>query len=577
MLVESPTEAYKWWNTMINPLKSDISPPKCISPKEATEVWKKNFPIFLFLTCDDLSLDKYWNKIVEIISPFSISKDIPNPITSFPEFIVFLYQSRFYISPQNVSQCIKLMSCYNDNNIFGNFFLYNMPIFVFNPILYFRSVLEVCEKGSPIWPQFLSNHSVSDAFFDLHVSFLQPISAPVNSEKWTHHLVLGEILYRQITLTLRSNPNSISNSNKFSDYLLRLISSSPSFVRMNATRWFLSLTKLTLKKNEKNILRDKIKQFLSILAGSNDIFIYSIKFIKDNLISLTKPAKLINKIMVNSLPNIDIILSFTEQAGPMIPIARLAKGSIESKTWHRAAFSAMIEIIKKYSENNELKDWLTVYIRRILIFVSLSNISQKYKVRALLIVESMSRLVSIRIKWIKQLILNIAFTLINSKNVPNYFSSFFFSTISHNMSHCIIDEETSHELDAFQRCIALINLKTFPFDVKKSTFISPPQSDNNHTKNNNHTSLSSSPLSGRSIHIAPALPLLPGQRSHLLQINQKKQPSLQLQSQQQQQPPSTSLKTTKKKQHAKKAAKKKSPTIKKPQFISKLHNQRTKQ
>ena len=360
MLVKSPTEAYKWWNNLINPLSNDINPPQCILPKKATEVWTRFFPIFLLLTRDDLPSDKYWMKIVEIVSPFSKSKPIPNPSTSFPEFIVFLYQTRFYISPQNVSHCIKLMSFYDNNDVFGNFFLYQMPIYVFQPILYFRSVLEVCEKGNPIWPQFLSNHAVSDAFFDLHLSFLQPLSAPDNSEKWTHHLILGEILYRQISLSIRSNKNSISNSNKYCDSLLRLISSSPSFVRINATRWFLSLTKLTMKKNEKNVLRDRIKNFMSILVDLNDVFVYSVKFIKNNLISLTRPAKLINKIKVNSLSNIDLILSFSEQIGPMIPITRLAKGSITSKIWHRAAFSAMIEIISKNSENNELKEWLTI-------------------------------------------------------------------------------------------------------------------------------------------------------------------------------------------------------------------------
>lgn len=572
MLAVSPSEAYKWWNNLINPLSNNTNAPQIINPKKASEIWTNNFPIFVLLASDDLPSEKYWNKIVEIVSPFSKSNNVPNPVHSFPEFVVFLYQSRFFISPQNVSQCIKLMNFHNDNKVFGKFFLYEMPIFVYQPILYFRSVLEVCEKGNPIWPLFLSHHSVSDAFFDLHVTFLQPISAPVNSEKWTHHLILGEILYRQISLTIRSNPNSIAHSNKYSDALLRLISSSPSFVRMNATRWLLSITKMTMKKNEKNVLRDRIKNFLSILIDSNDIFVYSIKFIKNNLISLTRPAKLINKINVNSLSNIDLILSFTEQVGPMIPITRLAKGSITSKIWHRSAFAAMMEIIQKYGENNELKEWLTIYIRRIFIFILLSNILQKYKNRALLLTESMSRLSSTRIKWLKQLILNIVFTVISTKNVPNYFSSFFFSNSQKNKVSHSIDEETLREFDAFHHIADNLNLKTFPFDGKKSTFIIPPQTENNNKKNkkNNNVTMSTNNIAGSIIHIAPNLPLLPGQRSHLLQLSFRKQTQLQMPNQQQQQQQPSSITATKKKQqHAKKPSKKKSPAIKKPQFATK--------
>lgn len=578
MLAKSPSEAYRWWNTSINPSNNSDAPPKCILPKEASLIWKKLFPILLFLGQDTLPLNQYWGQIVKIVSPLCKSKDIPDPISSFPDFVVLLYKLRQYISPQNVNQCIQLMIIYNNSN-FEVFFLYNMPLYVFEPILLFRSVLEVCDKNNPIWSQFTSHHSIADAFFDLHLSFLQPISAPNNSNKWTHHLILGEILYRQISLTLRSNQNSISKSNKFSDALLRLISSSPSFVRMTAARWLLSLMKLTLKKNEKNVLKERITQYLSILTNSNDIFIYSVNFIKNHLISLIRPTKLINSIMVNSLSNIDLILSFTEKVGPMIPITRLAKGSVTSKIWHRAAFSAMIEIITKYGENNELKDWLMVYIRRVLIFVSLSHISQKYKARALLIIESISRLASVRVKWIKQFILNVAFTLTVTKSIPYYFSAFFFPscpnaqsiTISFNMSHASNDEATLSEFDAFTRCQALLNLKTFPFDGKKSTFIPPPQieSNRNNAKNINTTGASVNIVNGS---INPMLPLLPGQRSRLM-MQQRMQSNLQVKSQRQQSP----MKSTKKKQSRKSSRKKSTPPIKKPHPILIKHSQQAKQ
>ncbi|OHT02356.1 hypothetical protein TRFO_07214 [Tritrichomonas foetus] len=499
MLSCAPVEAYRWWNSNINPFGEVDLPPKIASPKEASLVWSKFFPIFDLIAPESVSYNLYWKSILSILSHFRPSKDIPSPFNNFPEFIVFLYNMRTIITPRNLTHCFQFLETYQYRN-FAQFIIYEMPLYFHEPVLYLKSILELCDSSHALWNKIITQNAVCDAFFYMNANFLQPLAASSDSIKWSHHLILGEIIFRLLISTLRNNSTSLTNSNKFCDYLVRMIPSAPTSVKITATRWILTLTKRTLKKGDKDVLKTRIKNFLPFVKMTPYIFHYSIIYIRDNLISLTSPNKLLNTISVDSLFNIELILSFSKKIGPMAPLTKLSKGALASKIWHRAAFQAACEIIQTYSNENELKDWLTIYIRRLFIFVSLSNLAQKYKTRALLVTESLSKLLYLRINWIRQLVLNISYTINATRSTPPYFSAFFPSNSSN-------DEPTFGEFEAFQRVNSLINLKTFPFDGRKATFIPPPALDN------------SNPATASSSSIGPLPPMPPqnplAHRGHL--------------------------------------------------------------
>lgn len=524
MITTLPQEAYKWWNQIANPFIRPENTPFRPKPVEATQIWLSFFPIFQLLSRDDLSPELYWPQITKIVSIFCNSDDIPNPLTCFPEFVASLYKLRHSIRPNNSAYCIELFNKFRYHN-FGENFLFKIPIFIFDPMLYFQSILFISDTKSPIWDEIITTNSISDAFFNFYQSFLCPLLEINDHENWDYVLTLSEILFRLISQTIKTNPNSLKNSNKYCDNLLKILPTAPMYASMTLTRSILTLTKLTQLKNEKSETKARIKQLLSIFSEhrNTEIFVYLVKFVKTNLSKSISNAKLLNSISINSLANIDLLLPFSKNMPPIAIVTRLAKAIISSKIWHRASFAAMVEIFNEYNSNNDLKEWLTVYVRRMLIFALLSNIHHKYSNRALLIVESISTLASLNSQWLRQIILNTAYTLGTTNNAPPYFLGFFFpfsrnssNIITYTKSPCSISEVALLEFDSYLKMPNISFLKTFPFDGNKTTFILPPQSETKSNENGMKTNLPKKKLSD--IRVKPTSAIRP-------KIGQKQQKS----------------------------------------------------
>ena len=485
MRFSNANEAFHWWNSTIGSSNNDSLSPQIPSMDKAKIVWKQYFP-FIILKLDDNNnqqISVYWNEVFSIFeNSFNINEST-NPTNHFPEFVIFLYKLLPLLRPKTASNYINFFNIVKYNN-FARFFLYELPFYFNDPLVYFRSIGVMCNLNHNIWKHMISSNETSNGFINLYLNFLQPNENQINVNNWEHHLLIGDIIFQILFLTLRFNPLTITNSNKFADILMKLIPLSPSAVQSTLTRWVLLITKKTLKKNEKDITRQRVKSFISLIKIIPTIRCYSICFIKKNFPSFTSVTQLINSISVDSLASIDLVLGFTTKYGPMPSIIKLAKAALSSKIWHRASFQAIFEILLAFPNNIDLKDWFAIFMRRLFLFIVLANVRNKYKTRSLLITETLSRLFYLKIGWINQILINVSYSIHITRVAPIYFSGFFPLTGQ-------IDEPTLNEFESFQRFVPLCNLKTFPFDGNKSSFLHPPPVEIN---NNNNQGLVAQPL-----------------------------------------------------------------------------------
>lgn len=143
----------------------------------------------------------------------------------------------------------------------------------------------------------------------------------------------------------------------------------------------------------------------------------------------------------------------------------LVKFAVKSKFWLRACFALIQELLVKFGNRKDIREWVVVLLRRLFEFVALSHSLRKYHHRALLICEVLDTFNQTTLPWLQQKIASIA-PGIGTKQVPFYFRSFF------QVSPSIVDELAIRELELFLACPCA--LKPFPFDQKGRVLVVPP-------------------------------------------------------------------------------------------------------
>lgn len=522
-------EAYKWWNYHINEktliqkidFNSNIKPPECIMPQKAYITWSDICPFFQYLNIDQTDIQKYWEFVQKVVTFFCPDQQIPNPISHFPEFVVKLYLIRDLLLPKSVLMCLKFIDTFvskkalteqksnkstlksknknpdstnlnqiifpinNNENILrqssASFFLYNLPLYFIDPILYFQTLITLRSLNHPLWSNVISNSKAIDAFFEMHTNFILPLPSYSPIEYWEHRLYLSDTLFQLIehifvgnssSSIIKIHPKAFQFTIKFVECSIKLIKTAPYSFSAVFFRYITRVIKICQNKIPSDQLKPLCLQFLLNLDKSESpLTPLAIKFLlkmKPNLIPISRIVRMISKRGIKNLSDIEILSFLCEGSNILQILMLLCQFSISNKLWHRACITEAISIIVRFPDRNDIKDWFLLFLRRLFIFVSIASSKMKYKTRTLLIVESLASMMSVRLFWLQQAVLIGAASIWSTKIFPPYFKNFFPISASQ-------DEVIVHELELFAN--SDIELKAFPFDPEKGTLLLPPLID----------------------------------------------------------------------------------------------------
>lgn len=524
-------KAYNWWNYHINErvlipkpsFNSNITPPECIIPQKAYIAWSDVCPFFQYLNIDQTDIQKYWEFVQKVVAFFCPDQQIPNPISNFPDFIVKLYSIRDLLLPKSVSMCLKFIDTFKPQNTLSesrtnstenksksksknsdsmnsnqiicslnsttNFFyqssasfcLYNLPLYFLDPILYFQTLITLKSINHPLWSHVLSNSKVIDAFFEMHTSFIIPLPSYSTTEYWDHRLYLSEILYQLIdhiyvgnnsTTILKTHPKAFQFTLKFTECSIKLLKTAPYSISVIFFRYIIRILKICQYKIPSDQLKPLCLQFLLNLDKCDSPLVsLCVQFLlkmKPLLIPSSRILRVISKRGLRNLNDIEILSILCEGNNALQIITLLCRFALSSKLWHRACICEAVSIVNKYSERNDVKDWFQLFVRRLFIFLSIASSKMRYRTRCLLITESLSSMLSLRLVWLQQAVLIGAASIWSTKIFPPYFKNFFPLSAS-------LDEVIVHELELFAN--SDIELKCFPFDQSRGTLVLPPVAD----------------------------------------------------------------------------------------------------
>jgi hypothetical protein len=451
-------EAYRWWNAQL-PFTTNLdTTPELVEPEIAHSVWSKICPIFLLFVLDERDAGSYWNAIFAIVSMFDLTKNVPHPIGRFPDFVVRLFLLRRVMIPQTVNESIRFIDRFGFRDS-AHFFLYQSPVFLLDPILYLDTIMALRDRNHSLWSSFVGSPKLVNAFLQLYGSFMAPLPPNASDRSWRHRILITEVLYGIIQDVFHVHPEILSFCSIFLDLSMSLLESAGFNVGILLLRPILSVISSLVKTMPQEQLSSYVMRLLEVLDRSESPHFYlACRFfisIKPIQINRAEIIGLVSNRAIRDIGDLEIILALAD-SGPWASklLSILTKMAISNKLWHRACFGVVGDLVVRYGHRNHIREWFCTIIRRLFIFVALAHQRRRYRVRSLLICESINSFCQ-RPGWMAQTI-TAAVSAIASRPLPPYFGSLF------ENSPLLCDDLMVHEYDMFYNSISC--LKTFPFD-----------------------------------------------------------------------------------------------------------------
>jgi hypothetical protein len=460
--------AYRWWNSQIDDAVSLDSIPEIVLPQVARSVWGTICPLFLLFVIDEQDVQTYWESIQSVVSMFDSSRDIPNPLAHFPEFISKVYSLQGILFPRTVTESICFVERFDFHDA-AHFVLYQSPVFLFDPVLYLDTLLFLRQRNHHLWSRFIGNEKLAEAFFELYRTFLTPIEFQRSGRAWKHRFLLTELFACLISDVLAAHAEVFSVTFVFLDLAIPLLEMAPYECAIGILRAVMGTIAAVARTVSRDQLAVRVTKLITTLDGVNSPFtpmvIHFATTIRPALIKRTDLVRMIATRGLRSLDDLEVLAAFADPVSAISVFSLLIKFALGSKVFCRACWSTVQGLLQRFARQSEVHDWFLILIRRLFVFIALAHARKKYRMRSLLICEALSTLIHSGFPWVQQAITASA-SGIGTRPVPAFFRCFFQITLS------VVDDLSLHEFGLFAQCP--VHLKTFPFDHARNVLLVPP-------------------------------------------------------------------------------------------------------
>lgn len=458
-------DAYRWWNSHISGADLD-SPPVLVLPDIAHCVFAKICPVLLLFVIDEQDAGLYWESIQSIVQMFDRSGTVPNPLTHFSDFIEAVFKIRNVMAPQTVDDCVQFVDLFGVHDV-SHFVLYQSPVFFGDPILYLETLIELRQMKHKLWTHFICRPKLVDAFFQMHSSFVTIDPQKSDEKHWRHRILVAEVMYLLVCDVFHFYPNAPTLACSFLDLAIPLLAA-PFRYGVLVLRNVMALIREIGSLLPKEDLQSRMMRFIDATGKAESPYTALVSRFLFSLKQNIGKGYLLKTILARGIQQITDfdVISMTTDAFNVIPvISFLIRSAISNKFWHRACFKTVIGFMKTFGQKQDVREYTTVVVRKLFIFVALASSQRKYRTRTLSICESISMMTRIKeLNWIHPNIQAYAAS-VNTRATPPYFRSFF-------SPGATCDEVILHEIDVY--AASGVALKHFPFDPVKGTLVFPP-------------------------------------------------------------------------------------------------------
>lgn len=456
-MTSSMGEAFRWWNGVVSTLPPQNRPPKCTVPQATTCVFTKILPILAKNVIPKNSDQEYWNSLRVFVATFLCTDNVPDPLTEFSDFLAFLYDHRKILRPESSSDCLQFFThmtlMFSPHSL-----VYDAPYLCGDPNIYLQSILYLKDTSHPFWTQILTGTYEIDTLFNMYQSFHVPSGNTSGKGSWEFRLKVAEIVYELTLASLCGNPNAEEYLQTFNTNTIAIIKEAPQDVALCMSRLYIGMMKRLMFTVQETELEEFAFQLLNAVVKKEIAYNYVIRFfltIRPKILRGFKMIKVVSMVGVNSTHDIENLCDLATVAGPAPVIVCLGWNMFQSKVWHRSCFSAILQLANQYDSDTDLREWLIHFIKMLFMFVSLTVLRGKYEQRAVLICESLARLMHGGLPWVRRTVMVSAASAWASGSTPPYFEQFF----------TIVRETDPKYAEEYNMLLMMdIDMKFFPFD-----------------------------------------------------------------------------------------------------------------
>lgn len=464
----------RWWNLETSSFKDPDFEPLLVMPERAVQFWKKYFPHFLVDLDFNYYRDKevYWKQVHKLLSQYSSALEIIDPCTDFPCFVKTLYNIRDVVCPKNIADGVTMITSYNENKRLS-FFIYKAPIVLRDPLLYSRIINIIAESKPEFWNVFTKDLKLVQHFILFHLhTFIPSRSNSSGSLEYKFNMI------NIICNLLRSFPKCSEESESFVIEVLNRISyiakDASDELAINLCRSFTNIIAnfCRNKFNQVDGVRNAFNTLLENLRCDSAAFYYMFNFMKfeSNNYKFLSSAKLLsvyNSRTIISPIDFDFMISMYGKVNTSCLLTMIARIALSEPIWFRTGMSFVISAYARYHPDKEIDDWSSTFFRRIIIFILLSGIFNKYVNRAAAICEFLGDIIQQSIpEHLSSLISGSIASIVQHEKVPEFVHAFLPSNFEPSI-------RATKEIQAFLSMDIQNSLKSFPFNSNSATFITP--------------------------------------------------------------------------------------------------------
>lgn len=384
--------AYAWWNNLCGK-NMFLGRGLQIHPQINDIIFALiNFSRPLLLIYDGSETDDVvYQRFHRVVAVLTERKDIPDPLTKFPQFIVSFYQNRDKITVKTPEQAIKLLECL-PHPADPNFLMWKYPEAISNPELYIQTIFLMNKTQNHIWKVFISLPGSIDLIFDRFMPLLGPKTT----------VCCIELLTLLIVERFRLFTNQDQIVSQFWEHLIPLLTSHLQDVVLAAFRALSFLFFLTRPKLSQHQLTSRLKQIIDETQDHQFLRIIVASFVLRQEVSSFKPSYLMKNGIKSPLDFqvIAMIFSYGDVSKRLPYVQMVFEAAVSDIIYLNLSIQTLSELLPKTKQ----RDWISVFIRRAFQFVVLSQHALKYENRAHLIMVFMERLYQINIEWLSSLI-----------------------------------------------------------------------------------------------------------------------------------------------------------------------------
>ena len=422
-------DAFDWWNEMR--IKLGFQSEKTPSQPDirlSLEIIRLISPLFmLFLTDYMKNSDELWEKVHNIINKLgldvqslscsqrlsltsSMKFKVPHPYEDFPEFVKSLYAVRVEINPKTTQGIIKIITVHPlRNNI--NFLLWTFPETLNNSYLYFSVLYDMYRSYNRVWYDFVRTPGAINVFLDHYLSTL----GPSHSQATVALIAILESFFKD-NLDYMSYPKK--QSKFFWKKLMFLIEHSGDAVVVAAFRAAVLLYEImTPERLAKQYKLEWLNQLVDAAININNpvhnqmlLYVFQIQLPKFKFMTLCKILSKQGFVNPTDVEWIVRAMMIPTIKKPFYGFKFLYSVATYDKVWSTLAIEALATTLIRYHKLEALAAWTTTFIRRAFIFVGVSMIRKKYKIKRSMVLNFFEKMYSLGIEWL-------------SNSIEKYYSS----------------------------------------------------------------------------------------------------------------------------------------------------------